>query len=150
MPTRTGLIALTNQRLADADALLQTANTDAAFYIGGYAVELALKAAICKTLDRDDFYETDRSNRSVMYVQDKVMREFKTHNFSDLLILSGLSTKLNTAIQADAALEQAWADFKFMGWSEQSRYELGNRTAGEVVNFVENTKTVVSWISNYW
>jgi hypothetical protein len=51
MPTVHELKSLTQQRLDEADDLLSLNRTDAAFYLAGYAIELALKAAICKTLD---------------------------------------------------------------------------------------------------
>lgn len=51
MPTVHELKSLTQQRLDEADDLLSLNRSDAAFYLAGYAVELALKAAICKTLD---------------------------------------------------------------------------------------------------
>lgn len=38
------------ERLRDSRALLATRRYDGAVYIGGYVVELALKARICKTL----------------------------------------------------------------------------------------------------
>jgi hypothetical protein len=68
MPSRSDLHKLTKLRLDEATALLPLNFPDAAFYLAGYSIECALKAAVCKTLDQDDFYEPDRSNKSTRYV----------------------------------------------------------------------------------
>lgn len=107
MPSRPTLQKLTHQRLADAAILLTVNQPDTAFYLAGYAIECALKAAVCRTLDQDDFYQPDRSNKGGRYVQDRVFREFKTHNYSDLLVLSGLSAKFEIARTEDSQLEIA-------------------------------------------
>ena len=104
MPSRSDLQTLTKQRLDEDSALLTLHFPDAAFYLAGYSIERALKAVVCKTLDQDDFYKPDRSNKATRYVQDRIFREFKTHNYNDLLVLSGLSTKLNIACLTDPAM----------------------------------------------
>lgn len=76
MPSRSDLRLLAYQRVYDARALLSTDKPDAAFYLAGYAIECALKAAVCKTMDQDDFYEPDRTNKGVRYVQERIFREF--------------------------------------------------------------------------
>jgi hypothetical protein len=38
-------------RLEDAEALFRSGRYDGAIYIGGYAIEMALKARICETLN---------------------------------------------------------------------------------------------------
>jgi HEPN domain-containing protein len=44
------LRAIARARLRDAQVLLKAERFDGAFYLSGYAVELALKARICRTL----------------------------------------------------------------------------------------------------
>ena len=150
MPSRSDFHTLTRQRLDESNALLPLNFPDAAFYLAGYSIECALKAAVCRTLDQNDFYGPDRGNKSTRYVQDRVLREFKTHNYSDLLVLSGLSAKLNTARQTDPKIEAAWFFIEGMNWSEQSRYQLGTKSAINVYNFVQAVETIVIWISNFW
>ena len=150
MPSRSDLQNLTKQRLDEARALLSLNFPDAAFCLAGYSIECALKAVVCRTLDQDDFYKPDRSNKGARYVQDRIFREFKTHNYNDLLVLSGLSAKLNAACLADPAVEAAWAFIEGMNWSEQSRYQLGTKSATNVYNFVQAVETIVVWISNFW
>lgn len=50
MITASALTRLARARLADARALLQAKRYDGAVYLGGYVVEMALKARICRTL----------------------------------------------------------------------------------------------------
>ncbi|QJD77935.1 hypothetical protein [Spirosoma rhododendri] len=141
---------LAQQRLADAAVLLAADQPDTAFYLAGYAIECALKAAVCRTLDQNDFYQPDRTNKGSRYVQDRVFREFKTHNYSDLLVLSGLSAKFEKARTEDGQLETAWTRVRSMNWSEQVRYNLNSFSVLPVSEFVESVNTIVVWISKYW
>jgi len=45
---------LADLRLKEARALLTSGYPDGAYYLGGYALELALKAVVCKNWDVDD------------------------------------------------------------------------------------------------
>lgn len=150
MPSRSTLQKLTHQRLADAAILLTANQPDTAFYLAGYAIECALKAAVCRTLDQDDFYQPDRTNKGSRYVQDRVFREFKTHNYSDLLVLSGLSAKFERARTEDSQLEIAWTRVRSMNWSEQVRYRIDFLSVLAVSEFVESVNTIILWISKYW
>ena len=150
MPTVLQLQQLTQQRLDEADDLIRIGRIDAAFYLAGYSVEMALKAAICRTLDQPDFYKPDRTLKGSRLVQDKVFREFKTHNYSDLLVLSGLSNKLDDARKTDFTLDSAWKLIERLKWSENDRYEIGRVTPTEALNFVDAVKLLTTWISNYW
>ena len=150
IPSRSDLQTLTKQRLDEASALLSLSFPDAAFYLAGYSIECALKAVVCKTLDQDDFYKPDRSNKGNRYVQDRIFREFKTHNYNDLLVLSGLSTKFELARVSDPQLYSAWIDIQKAGWTEQYCYELGTKSRQNVSDFIKAVATVITWISNYW
>lgn len=150
MPTRSELQKLSQQRVDEARILLSSNRPDAAFYLAGYGIECALKAAVCRTLDQGDFYQPDRGNKAARYVQDRIFREFKTHNYSDLLVLSGLSAKLDTVRLTNPVVESAWVLIEGMKWSEQARYQLGTKSAVNVYNFVEAVETIIRWISNFW
>ncbi len=150
MPSCSTLQKLAHQRLADAAVLVATDQPDTAFYLAGYAIECALKAAVCRTLDQDDFYQSDRTNKGNRYVQDRVFREFKTHNYSDLLVLSGLSTKFERACLDDLQIDSAWSFIEQTRWSEQSRYELGTKTIDIASAFTNAVELIVLWISKHW
>ena len=52
-------------RLEDAQALFDAGHYDGVVYLCGYAVELALKARICETLDWDGYPSTNREFREL-------------------------------------------------------------------------------------
>ena len=54
--TRSEFQELAEQRLVEAKALLDQGQWDGAYYLAGYAVELALKACIIKTLMATDAF----------------------------------------------------------------------------------------------
>jgi HEPN domain-containing protein len=90
------LEALALERLLDAKALMEAERYDGAMYIAGYAIELALKARICKTLKWANFPET----------QD--YKSFKVHKLDVLLHLSGIEDDIKTNHWADWSLASKW------------------------------------------
>ena len=56
---------LVRARLKDAKSLLSERRFDGAIYIGGYVVEIALKARICRTLKWTEFPETRKEFESL-------------------------------------------------------------------------------------
>jgi hypothetical protein len=69
MTTKYDLRAIARARLRDAQALLAAKRFDAASYLCGYAVEIALKARICKTLGWDGFPQTAKEFRGFQSVK---------------------------------------------------------------------------------
>ena len=86
---------------------------EGAAYMLGYVLECALKAVVCKTLNLSD-YPSDRKKDS----------HFMTHNFDQLLVLSGMS-----AVFSGSGLlveVQSWSEFtkEFLGDWPAMRYSL--------------------------
>ena len=77
-------------RLDDAQALFDAGHYDGVVYLCGYAVELALKARICETLDWDGYPSTNREFRDYL--------TFRTHDLKVLLRLSGQEDRILGAI----------------------------------------------------
>lgn len=98
-------------RLEDAETLFTAGRYDGAIYMCGYAVELALKARICKTL-RWSGYPSARTEFNDY-------RSFKTHDLDVLLHLSGIEDKIKTKLLAEwSAVAQ---------WNPDARYQpIGN------------------------
>jgi hypothetical protein len=80
------LRAISNARLQDAIVLLENDRVDGAAYICGYAVELALKARICITLNWDGFPQTRSEFEDYS--------SFRTHKLDVLLMLSGQEKRI--------------------------------------------------------
>jgi HEPN domain-containing protein len=87
-------------RLQDAEALFAAGRYDGAIYLGGYAVELGLKARICKTLGWSGYPSTS--------AEFKDYRSFKTHDLDVLLHLSGSEDKIKTKFLAEWSAVAQW------------------------------------------
>jgi hypothetical protein len=73
-------------RLDDAKALLAAARFDGATYLCGYAIEVALKARICRVLNWHEFPSSGGDFHAY--------RSFQTHDLDVLLRLSGQETNV--------------------------------------------------------
>lgn len=108
---------LSRARLADARALLKAKRYDGAVYMGGYVVEIALKARICRTLRWTGFPETRSEFQS--------LASFKTHDLDILLTLSGREQRVKTLHLAE------WS--AIAAWDPEVRYKLpGTATRADV------------------
>jgi HEPN domain-containing protein len=102
------LDSIARARIEDAKALLTAGRFDGATYLCGYAVELALKARICRTLNWAEFPSTDREFQAY--------RSFQTHELDVLLRLSGQEDRIK---QNHFPL---WNDVA--AWNVRSRYNV--------------------------
>lgn len=93
-------------RIEDAQALLTAGRFDGATYLCGYAVEVALKARICRTLNWTEFPSTGSEFQAY--------RSFQTHDLDVLLRLSGQGPRI---MQNHFPLWNAVAR-----WTVESRY----------------------------
>ena len=95
-------------RIEDAKVLFAAGRFDGAAYLCGYAVEVALKARICRTLNWAEFPSTGGEFQAY--------RSFQTHELDVLLRLSGQETRLK---QNHFSLWNAVAV-----WKVESRYNV--------------------------
>jgi len=95
-------------RLDDAKVLLTAGRFDGAAYLGGYAVEVALKSRICRTLSWQEFPSTGGEFQAY--------RSFQTHELDVLLRLSGQEARIK---DNHFALWNAVA-----AWKVESRYNV--------------------------
>lgn len=102
------LRAIANARLEEAQTLFDAGQYGGAVYLCGYAVELALKARICETLNWPGYPFTNREFRD--------LQSFRTHNLDILLRLSGQQRRILTS------LPNTW---RAVGnWNPELRYRL--------------------------
>lgn len=85
MIPRADLDKIARARLRDAEALYRARRYDGAVYLCCYAVEIALKARICKTLGWDGYPSTGGEFRQY--------QSFRTHNLRVLLRLSSIEAR---------------------------------------------------------
>ncbi|MGH9832431.1 MAG: HEPN domain-containing protein [Blastocatellia bacterium] len=115
-------------RLKDSEALFQSRRYDSAVYLCGYAIELALKARICRTLKWAGFPSTRKEFES--------LTSLKTHDLGILLKLSGLENK----IQAGYAAE--W--LVVAEWEPESRYHaIGMTSQSDAAQMIAAAKTLL-------
>jgi hypothetical protein len=133
--------SLAAQRLAEARHLLGAGHWDGAYYLGGYAVELALKAIICKNLDIQDLYDN----------KEYLRLNLRVHDFQMLFIFSGLKTTFDNDTKKNASLGANWSLVSF--WKETSRYDTG-RTQKDVQEFLnaidEPLNGIFTWLQKHW
>lgn len=137
--TRADFQHLAAVRAAEAKALLDAGLWDGAYYLAGYAVELALKACVIKkVMATDAFPEKNFS------------WDCYSHDLEKLVKLAGLANEKKAATTADPDLQLNWSVLS--GWSEQVRY---NRDTNEAearqlyVAVTEPTHGVLAWIKQY-
>jgi hypothetical protein len=80
------LDSIARARIEDAKALLAAGRFDGATYLCGYAVEVALKARICRALSWAEFPSTGGEFQAY--------RSFQTHDLDVLLRLSGQEERI--------------------------------------------------------
>jgi|SRR5436853_7117830 len=114
-------------RLVDADVLFRAGRYDGAIYLCGYAVEIALKARICRTLKWPGY----PSNFGKDY------QSFRTHELDILLHLSGVESKIKSKYLAEWSIVATW--------KSNIRYRpMGSATAQDVVNMIESARKIVA------
>ena len=122
-------------RIREAKALAHVRLYDGAYYLGGLAVECALKSSIARMTQRHEFPDQRQVNRAY------------THNLEDLLRLAGLEPRLNAA---EADVRNAWATTKI--WNVETRYHVG-RSEAEVLEFLDavaGRNGVQRWLKQFW
>ena len=116
-------------RLADAEALLKSRRYDAAVYICGYAVEIALKARVCRTLGWAEYPSTSKDFHGYA--------SFRTHDLDVLLHLSGREAGVK---------RKAFADWSIVvdKWHVESRYgPTGLTTEQDAEDMISSARTVI-------
>jgi HEPN domain-containing protein len=112
--TRKDLQDLSRVGLKEADSLYKAKHYDGCVYLAGYAVELALKARICKLLRVNEYP-----------LSGEIGRAFKIHSLEQLKVLAGLSSEID--VKRNKQL--------FDNWSKVD--EVGSRTA---LRFARHTR----------
>lgn len=101
------LRSIARARLRDAKVLLKGKRLDGAVYLCGFAVEMALKTRICRTLKWAGFPETA--------AEFKGLQSIKTHDLEILLRLSGVEGRIKTRFMAEWSL--------VLDWDPEKRYQ---------------------------
>ncbi|MEW6126631.1 MAG: HEPN domain-containing protein [Acidobacteriota bacterium] len=115
-------------RLLDADALFQSGRYDGAIYLCGYAVEIALKARICRILKWTGYPSTRKEFEGY--------QSFRTHDLDILLHLSGAESNIKTKYFAEWSVVATWK-------SDMRYRPIGSATAQDAMDMLKSAKTIV-------
>ena len=117
------LRAIGEAKLEDARVLLENDRIDGAAYLCGYAIELALKAQICRTLGWKGYPQTAKEFEGY--------QSFKTHRLDVLLHLSGQEQRIKAErLKEWSAIEK---------WNPEARYkEVGQVNREEVESMLSS------------
>jgi len=121
---RTEIEKIVQARIEDAEVLYQASRYDGSVYLCGYAVELGLKARICRTLQWDE------------YPTSGTYKTFKTHDLDVLIHLTGMEDKVKLKYMA------AWSIVA--QWNPEARYNpIGNVKEADAKEMLDASKELL-------
>lgn len=123
------LRTIARARLQDARVLLRRNRFDDAYYLCGYAVELALKARLCRAVRWRGFPETPQ--------EFKGLQSIKTHDLEVLLRLSGVESRIKTRYLAEWSV--------VLDWDPEKRYRsTGTATRQQATDMIAATTRLLT------
>lgn len=135
--TRADFQKLAEERINDAEALLNAGRYSGGYYYSGFAVESALKACVAKNTRQFDFPLPPEEARKIW-----------SHDLNRLLEFSGLSS--NLASQPDSLISN-WNSVK--RWENDSRYDFGiseDEAKQMYLGITDATYGVLPWLRTLW
>lgn len=135
---RTDLQQLAQERVRDAEALLDAGRWSGAYYLAGYAVECALKACIAKRTNQHDFPDKELALQSY------------SHSLDTLLGPAELRDDHKTEVAANSTFKQNWLDVR--DWNEQARYRIWSEPDARklFLAVTDPVAGVLPWIEARW
>lgn len=100
MISTSDLISIANERLNDAETLLNAGRYDGATYLCGYSIEIALKHKICLALNWSGFPSTN--NEFSKY------KSLKTHDLDVLLSFTGIEAAVKSTYLSEWSAVGSW------------------------------------------
>ncbi|HEV7766207.1 MAG TPA: hypothetical protein VGQ76_14475 [Thermoanaerobaculia bacterium] len=127
-PSPADLDVLAQERLDDAYALLHAGRYAGAHYVCGYAVEMKLKAQICRTHGWVEYPPE---------VGARLAQALKTHNLDQLLLFTAVGPTISTVHRAPWSI--------VLEWNPEQRYELTSLRAEERARaMIDATKVLLA------
>ena len=123
------IIKIAKARLEEAEILAASNRYEGAIYLSGYAIELGLKAKICKTLKWSGYPSTRN--------EFKEYSSFKTHDLDVLLHLSGSEKSVKNTFLAEWSIVATW--------DPESRYNpIGQVSLNDAQLMISSVKTLMA------
>ena len=132
------LQVLSQARLDDATTLLQAGRYSGAYYLAGYAIELAIKACIAGNF------------RAGVLPDNRYVQKVYSHNLEELIGLAGLGEAFKRDRDANAALAGSWGVVK--DWNEQSRYAIWDAISARVLlqAIADPKNGILQWLRTHF
>jgi HEPN domain-containing protein len=131
---------LAEDRILDAQLLVNSGRASAAYYLAGYSVECALKACIMAHVEAT----------GVIFQTKNFSEQCWTHDLKALLILADLEPEFNRDAKSNPDLFSNWVIVQ--KWTESSRYETKSTTdAQKILDAISNDPNgVLPWFRTRW
>ena len=135
---REGFRRLAEERITEAQALLDAGLASGAYYLAGYSIECALKASICRLFGAQELPDKATVDRSY------------SHDLSQLIKVAGLEGELRQQEAADPDFQINWTIAK--DWTVASRYDFwSDGQAAELLEAVADPEHgVQTWLRLHW
>lgn len=118
-------------RLRDAQVLVRAGRFDGAFYLCGYAVEIALKSRICRTLKWAGFPQTAGEFAGLGSV--------RTHDLEILLRFSGIEDRIKGKYVSEWSV--------VLTWNPEKRYQsIGQSSPQQAADMLSSAKRLLAAI----
>jgi HEPN domain-containing protein len=139
---RQELRQLCDDRVLDADALLKTGRWSAAYYLAGYAVEVAIKSCILTHLEATEM--------GIIFEDKRFSEKCWTHDLGKLVEYAGLEDSFQQEMILNLSFGKHWLLVK--DWKEISRYEQRTQAEAEgLYNAITHPSDgVLPWIKKHW
>jgi|WetSurMetagenome_2_1015567.scaffolds.fasta_scaffold16995_7 hypothetical protein len=125
------------RRLDDAMFLVVNDRYDSAVYLGGYALEIALKIVIARDYNLGDVPENTHECKNAKYSGKYIF----THDLNKLLRMSSVYT----SVLANSGHKQDF-DFVCLIWSPERRYEEQCTSGGDAFKVIEAIERLTRWM----
>lgn len=133
---------LADARAAEAGALIAAALWDGAYYIAGYAVELALKACILARIEREGIIFDEG--------REKFGEQCWTHDLNKLIELAAAKPMLTAFLHGNPTRAGYWGTVK--DWKPGSRYDRNSEAEARnlYAAITDPNDGVLPWMRSVW
>lgn len=135
---RTQLQAIANAKLQDAELLFQHERYSNAYYLFGYAAEIAIKSRISRLFQSDTIPDK------------KFVQDIYSHDLNRLVALAGLSAELAESRGASPVFDGHWSAVS--DWNEASRYDIIDVFEATAMRnaMVDEEQGIFRWLQERW
>ncbi|ESY68641.1 hypothetical protein LB577_06665 [Mesorhizobium sp. B283B1A] len=135
---RNTLQAIAGAKLRDAELLFQNQRYSNAYYLFGYAAEIAIKSRISRLFQPDTIPDK------------KFVQDVYSHDLNRLIALAGLFSDLTQSRTASPIFDGHWSAVS--DWNEASRYDMIDVFEATAMRnaMVDEEQGIFRWLQERW